>query len=166
MGAWLATWGALTFVDLPPLVLLPLMVVLGFVGGGLWAAVAGVLRAKGWVNETISTLLMNYVARQLVAGAGKETDQMDREDHGPGDQQPISPVEPEDCVSPGAIDKVDSDSHNVDEQEESDMAHKGLERLIPPVVGRSVIANHEYLPRSAVFIVGLGQVAPQGPKAP
>ena len=62
MGAWLATWGALTFDHLPKLVLLPLVVVLGFIGGGLWAAVAGVLRARGWVHETISTLLLNYVA--------------------------------------------------------------------------------------------------------
>ena len=35
---------------------------LGILGGGGWAALAGVLRARGWVSETISTLLMNYVA--------------------------------------------------------------------------------------------------------
>jgi len=62
MGAWLATWAALTFDHLPKLILLPLVVLLGFIGGGLWAAVAGALRAKGWVHETISTLLLNYVA--------------------------------------------------------------------------------------------------------
>lgn len=62
MGAWLATWGAITFSDLPAWLLLPLMCVLGMLGGGVWAAIAGVLRAKGWVNETISTLLLNYVA--------------------------------------------------------------------------------------------------------
>lgn len=62
MGAWLATWAAITFSDLPPWVLLPLMCLLGFLGGGLWAAIAGVLRAKGWVSETICTLLLNYVA--------------------------------------------------------------------------------------------------------
>ncbi|MBI4787031.1 MAG: ABC transporter permease [Chloroflexi bacterium] len=62
MGAWLATWGAITFGDLPAWLLLPLMCVLGMIGGGVWAAMAGFLRAKGWVNETISTLLLNYVA--------------------------------------------------------------------------------------------------------
>ena len=62
MGAWLATWGALAFDYLPGLILLPLVVLLGFIGGGLWGAVAGVLRARGWVHETISTLLLNYVA--------------------------------------------------------------------------------------------------------
>lgn len=62
VGALFATWGALTFSDLPAWGLLPLMVGLGFLGGGLWAGVSGFLCAKGWVSETISTLLMNYVA--------------------------------------------------------------------------------------------------------
>jgi simple sugar transport system permease protein len=66
IGAWLATWAALTFTSLPQAVLLPLMILMGFLGGGLWAAIAGVLRAKGWVNETISTLLLNYVAPLVV----------------------------------------------------------------------------------------------------
>ncbi len=66
MGAWLATWGAITFVSLPQAAFIPLLVVLSFVGGGAWAAVAGFLRARGWVNETITTLLMNYVAPLIV----------------------------------------------------------------------------------------------------
>jgi simple sugar transport system permease protein len=66
MGAWLATWGAITFTSLPAGAFIPLLVVLGFVGGGSWAAIAGLLRAKGWINETISTLLMNYIAPLIV----------------------------------------------------------------------------------------------------
>ncbi len=66
MGAWLATWGALTFTTFPQNVLLPLMMVLGLIGGGLWAAIPAIMRAKGWVNETISTLLLNYVAPLIV----------------------------------------------------------------------------------------------------
>lgn len=66
IGALFATWGALNFSSLPAWILLPLISVLGFLGGGLWAAISGVLRAKGWVSETISTLLLNYVAILLV----------------------------------------------------------------------------------------------------
>ncbi|MFZ2781902.1 MAG: ABC transporter permease [Rectinemataceae bacterium] len=66
MGAWLATWGAITFPGLSPLVFIPLLILLGFIGGGLWAAIAGFFRAKGWVNETITTLLMNYIAPLVV----------------------------------------------------------------------------------------------------
>jgi simple sugar transport system permease protein len=66
IGALFATWGALTLNTLPIWVLLPLISVLGFLGGGLWASISGILRAKGWVSETISTLLLNYVAILLV----------------------------------------------------------------------------------------------------
>src|SRR5579864_1529788 len=62
MGAWLASWAALSLPQLPPVLLLPLMLLLGMIGGGLWALLPALLRALGWLNETISTLLLNYVA--------------------------------------------------------------------------------------------------------
>ncbi len=67
MGAAFATFGALTFSSLPAWILLPLMVILGMIGGGLWAFIPGYLRAKGLVNETISTLLLNAVAPMIVS---------------------------------------------------------------------------------------------------
>src|ERR1700676_853353 len=66
MGAWLATAGALALADQPAFILLPALTVLGFVGGGLWALIAGGLRALRIVNETISTLLLNYIAPMIV----------------------------------------------------------------------------------------------------
>jgi general nucleoside transport system permease protein len=76
MGAWLASWAALTLPQLPPFLLLPLMLILGMIGGGLWALLPAVLRALGWLNETISTLLLNYVAilfvQYLVFGPWKD----------------------------------------------------------------------------------------------
>jgi simple sugar transport system permease protein len=66
IGALFATWGALTLNALPAWILLPIISVLGVLGGGLWASISGILRAKGWVSETISTLLLNYVAILLV----------------------------------------------------------------------------------------------------
>lgn len=67
MGAWLATAGALGFSDLPAWQLLPLMTTMGFAGGALWALLPGILRAAKVVNETISTLLLNYVAPLIVS---------------------------------------------------------------------------------------------------
>jgi simple sugar transport system permease protein len=67
MGAWLATAGALALPNQPAIVLVPLLTVLGFIGGGLWALIPGVLRALRLVNETISTLLLNYVAPLIVS---------------------------------------------------------------------------------------------------
>jgi simple sugar transport system permease protein len=67
MGAWLATAGALALSDQPAFILLPVLTLLGFVGGGLWALIPGVLRALRLVNETISTLLLNYIAPMIVS---------------------------------------------------------------------------------------------------
>ncbi len=67
IGALFATWGAINFSHLSAWLLLPLISLLGFLGGGLWALISGFMRAKGWASETISTLLMNYVAILLVS---------------------------------------------------------------------------------------------------
>ncbi|MCJ7676652.1 MAG: ABC transporter permease [Anaerolineales bacterium] len=67
MGACLATWAALTFGALPPWLVLPIMVVLGMLGGAVWAWIPGQLRARGIVNETITTLLLNAVAPMIVS---------------------------------------------------------------------------------------------------
>ena len=67
MGACAATWVALTFGSLPGWLLLPMMVLAGMLGGAVWALVPGVLRARGIVNETISTLLLNSVAPMVVS---------------------------------------------------------------------------------------------------
>ncbi len=66
IGALCATWAAITLPSMPGWLLLPLMAVLGAAGGGAWAALAGFLRVRGWASETISTLLLNYVAILLV----------------------------------------------------------------------------------------------------
>jgi ABC-type uncharacterized transport system permease subunit len=67
MGALFAAWGALNFANLPAWLLIPWISFLGFLGGGLWALISGFLRARGWVSETISTLLLNYVAILLLS---------------------------------------------------------------------------------------------------
>jgi simple sugar transport system permease protein len=67
MGAWMASAGALLLPEQPAWILLPLITVLGFAGGALWAAIPGLLRAAKLVNETIATLLLNYVAPLIVS---------------------------------------------------------------------------------------------------
>ncbi|MCF6177960.1 MAG: ABC transporter permease [Geopsychrobacter sp.] len=61
MGACAATWVAL-FSGVQGSLTLPAMFVAAFIAGGLWASVAGLLRARWQVNEVIVTLLMNYIA--------------------------------------------------------------------------------------------------------
>ncbi len=67
MGASLAAWGALTFHQLPAWALLPVLLLLGMIGGAAWAFIPGYLKSIGLVNETITTLLLNSVAPKIVA---------------------------------------------------------------------------------------------------
>ena len=66
IGAAFATFGALTFSSLPAWLLLPIMIILGMLGGALWAFVPGYLKSIGLVNETITTLLLNPVAPKII----------------------------------------------------------------------------------------------------
>lgn len=62
MGAFIATFFALNFSFLPKVLLLPIMFIGGFIGGGLWALLPAILKVKFDTNETIITLMMNYIA--------------------------------------------------------------------------------------------------------
>ncbi len=66
LGAIGATWMALSFPDLPGVVLLPLMFVMAFVFGAVWAFIPALLKLKLRVNEIISTLMLNYIAILLL----------------------------------------------------------------------------------------------------
>jgi ABC-type uncharacterized transport system permease subunit len=65
VGAMAATWvGTMR----PPAPLhLPLMLIAGAVAGALWAGIAAALKIYRGVQEVLSTLLLNFVALQLLA---------------------------------------------------------------------------------------------------
>jgi general nucleoside transport system permease protein len=67
IGGVFATWVGLKVTGLPMAVHLPLAVAAGVVGGALWAGVAAWLWARRGVNEIISTLLLNFVAIEIVS---------------------------------------------------------------------------------------------------
>jgi simple sugar transport system permease protein len=68
IGALTTAFAAVALGDrFPAVVTIPLLVVAGALGGALWAGIAGGLRVKMQLNETISTLLLNYVAVLVVA---------------------------------------------------------------------------------------------------
>jgi simple sugar transport system permease protein len=63
LGAIGATGVALfLFPDWPAILLIPAMIVAGMIGGALWGAIPGVLRAYFGANETITSLMLNYIA--------------------------------------------------------------------------------------------------------
>lgn len=66
MGAIGATFVALQFPDMSKPLLLLLMALAGIVAGGLWAFLAAVLKVKFGTNETIVTLMLNYIALKII----------------------------------------------------------------------------------------------------
>jgi general nucleoside transport system permease protein len=67
LGALFAAAAALGLGPATPRWLgLPAGALAGMAGGAAWALVPALLRSWGWLNETISTLLLNYVAVRLV----------------------------------------------------------------------------------------------------
>jgi len=68
IGALFTTGAAVyLFKDMPGVIAFPLLIISGALGGAVWSGIAAVLRVKGRMNETITTLLMNYIAYYLVS---------------------------------------------------------------------------------------------------
>lgn len=57
VGAWDPGW--------PAVVHLPLALLAGVVGGGLWGFIPGFLKAKTGAHEVISTIMLNYIAYRV-----------------------------------------------------------------------------------------------------
>ncbi len=66
VGAICATGLALACPNWPAWLLLPGMFVVGFVGGALWAMIPALLKARFRVDEVLSSLMMVYIASELV----------------------------------------------------------------------------------------------------
>lgn len=66
MGAMAAAYVALNYDETPKPVLLLLMVIASMLAGGIWAFIPAFFKAKMGTNETIFTLMMNYIAIKFV----------------------------------------------------------------------------------------------------
>lgn len=68
MGAMAATYFALNWYDsMPAPALLLVMGLAAFVFGALWSAIPAVFKSRWGTNETLFTLMMNYIAIGIVA---------------------------------------------------------------------------------------------------
>lgn len=65
MGGMLAIWVGIAF-QLPIFLHLPLALIGAAIGGGIWGAIPGVLRAKTGAHEVITTIMLNLIAANLV----------------------------------------------------------------------------------------------------
>jgi len=66
MGGLAGTTVALALPHLPGIVLVPLVLLAGAVGGAAWGAIPGFFKAYFNVNEILSTIMLNLVAVQIM----------------------------------------------------------------------------------------------------
>lgn len=66
VGGTAAVAAAVALRDVPGPIPLFVALITGFAAGGIWAAIAGWLKARLGVNEVIVTLLLNYLAANLI----------------------------------------------------------------------------------------------------
>ncbi|OGR91228.1 MAG: hypothetical protein A2V88_11135 [Elusimicrobia bacterium RBG_16_66_12] len=67
VGALFATLVGLGLHGLPLAVHLPLALLAGFIGGGIWGAIPGFLRASRGLSEIIVTIMLNYIGFWIVS---------------------------------------------------------------------------------------------------
>ncbi len=95
MGAVAASWVALFHGEGSPVVVIALMLLAGAAAGALWGLIPAIPRALFKVNETITTLMLNYVAilfsDYLVYGPWKDPKGMNF---------PLSAVFPDSAILP------------------------------------------------------------------
>jgi ABC-type uncharacterized transport system permease subunit len=87
MGAMGATVAVLVLRDLPPPILLILALAIGTLTGAAWGFIPGFLKARTGAHEVITTIMLNYVAANLVLFALR-SDFLRQ----PGNDAPISKV--------------------------------------------------------------------------
>jgi simple sugar transport system permease protein len=93
LGALFAVIAGFALVGLPWFIHLPIAIGAGFLGGALWGFIPGILKARTGAHEVIVTIMLNFVAYNLINWALK-TDLVQRE----GRSDPISKI-----IEPSAV---------------------------------------------------------------
>ncbi len=65
MGAAAATFVGYALKGIPAVIHLPLAILAGAIGGGLWGFIPGWLKAKTGAHEVINTIMLNWIAFRL-----------------------------------------------------------------------------------------------------
>ena len=67
MGAIFGATFALSLYPLESVFIFPAMIIAGIIGGGIWAMIPAILKVKFKVNEILVSLMLVYVAEQILA---------------------------------------------------------------------------------------------------
>ena len=66
IGAIAAAMVSLTFTQVPGGFRIVLSIAAGFIGGGIWALIAAVMKSKFGISEIIVTIMLNYIAINIL----------------------------------------------------------------------------------------------------
>ncbi len=66
IGAFCTAIIGYVFAPLPPVILVPLCIIAGIIGGGLWGIIPGFIKATFGAHEVINTIMMNFIAAGVV----------------------------------------------------------------------------------------------------
>lgn len=66
MGALTSAMVALGLQGIPGIVRIILALIIGFLAGGIWALIAAIFKAKFGISEIIVTIMLNYIAINLI----------------------------------------------------------------------------------------------------
>ena len=69
MGALFCVWFALRFPDMPRALGIPVLFLVGGIGGMIWGMIPAVMKVLWKADEVVSTLLLNFVAELLTEAA-------------------------------------------------------------------------------------------------
>ncbi|MGI9529801.1 MAG: ABC transporter permease [Acidimicrobiia bacterium] len=97
IGGMAALWIGFS-IDVPAILHIPIAIVFAILGGALWAAIAGFLKARTGAHEVITTIMLNFIALFLVDYLLKSSLYQ-----APGRNDPISLPANESAQFPGLI---------------------------------------------------------------
>ncbi len=67
LGAFMTALVGMYTVGVPAFLEIPLLILAGMVGGGIWGFIPGYLKAKTGAHEVINTIMLNFIAAALVS---------------------------------------------------------------------------------------------------
>jgi len=67
VGAFATAWVGITFANLSPWLLIPFCFLAAILGGGVWGAIPGILKARFGSHEVINTIMLNFIAVALLS---------------------------------------------------------------------------------------------------
>jgi ABC-type uncharacterized transport system permease subunit len=67
VASFATAWVGITFANLSPWLLIPMCFLAAILGGGIWGAIPGILKARFGSHEVINTIMLNFLAVALLS---------------------------------------------------------------------------------------------------